>query len=58
MIKKKKAPGYLKIGCGECRWQRVARYTLGNEMRKGRYREVKRKEDVGYVTRKRKHGNV
>lgn len=30
---------YLKKGWGESRWQRVARYRLGNEMGKGRYWE-------------------
>lgn len=58
MIKKKEVPGYLKIRCGECGWQRVANYMLGNEIREGRYRKVKRKKDVGYVNRERKHGNV
>lgn len=30
-------PGYLKKGWGDSRWQRVARFRLGNGMRGGRY---------------------
>ncbi|EZA52130.1 hypothetical protein X777_09155, partial [Ooceraea biroi] len=38
-------PGYLKKGWGEKRWQRVARFRLGNGMRGGRYwKEEKRRE--------------
>ena len=36
-------PGYLKKGWGESRWQRVARFRLGNEMREGRYWEAEKK---------------
>jgi len=32
-------PGYLKKGWGESRWQRVAKYRLGNGMRGSRYWE-------------------
>lgn len=32
-------PGYLKKGWREGRWQRMARFRLGNEMREGRYWE-------------------
>ena len=38
-------PGYLKKGWGESRWQRVARFRLGNEMRGGRYWEKEEKRE-------------
>ncbi|XP_076656124.1 uncharacterized protein LOC143360857 [Halictus rubicundus] len=36
-VKGEGIPGYLKKGWGESRWQRVARYRLGNDMRGGKY---------------------
>jgi len=32
-------PEYLKIGWGEGRWSRIARWRMGNEIREGRYWE-------------------
>ncbi|EZA51982.1 hypothetical protein X777_09441 [Ooceraea biroi] len=44
-VKGEGIPGYLKKGWGEKRWQRVARFRLGNGMRGGRYwEEEKRRE--------------
>ncbi|KZC05506.1 hypothetical protein WN55_06989 [Dufourea novaeangliae] len=37
MVKGRGIPGYLMKGWGEGRWQRVARFRLGNEMRENRY---------------------
>lgn len=44
----KKAKGerllkYLRKGCGECRWKLMARYRLGNEVKRKRYWERKEK---------------
>lgn len=38
-VKGEGVPGYLKKGWGESRWQRVARFRLGNGIRAGRYWE-------------------
>lgn len=32
-------PGYLKKGCGESKWQRIAKFWLGNEIKEGKYWE-------------------
>jgi len=32
-VKKEGVPGYLKKGWGESRWQRVAKFRLGSEVR-------------------------
>lgn len=42
-VKGEGIPGYLKRGWGESRWQSVARFRLGNEMRGERYWEDERK---------------
>lgn len=39
MIKEEGVPEYLRNGWGESRWNRVARFRLGNEVREGRYWE-------------------
>lgn len=36
-IKEEGVPQYLKNGWRKSRWQRVARYRLGNEMRENKY---------------------
>jgi len=38
-VKGKGVPGYLKKGWGEERWQRIARYRLGNGMKGSKYWE-------------------
>jgi len=42
-IKGEGVPGYLKKGWREKRWQRVAKFRLGDEMRGGRYWEKEEK---------------
>lgn len=42
-VKGKGIPKYLKKDWGKGRWQRVARFKLGNEMRKGIYWEEEEK---------------
>jgi len=42
-IKGEGIPGYLKKGWGERRWQRVAKFRLGDEMRGERYWEEEEK---------------
>lgn len=37
-------PGYLKNRWRESRWQRIARYRLGNGMRGGKYWEKEEKK--------------
>lgn len=37
-------PGYLKNGWRESRWQRIARYRLGNGMRGEKYWEKEEKK--------------
>lgn len=44
-VKGEGVPGYLKKGWGESRWQRQARFRLGNEMRIG----TRRMHRGGYV---------
>ena len=42
-IKEEGIPEYLRKGWTESRWNRVARFRLGNEMREGRYWEGEEK---------------
>lgn len=50
--------GLLKQGLEESRWQRVARYRLGSELRGGRYWEGEEKRVCSCVKVRRKHGNT
>ena len=43
VVKGKGVPGYLRKGWGESRWQRVAKFRLGNGMRGGKYWEDEKK---------------
>lgn len=43
VIKEEGVPEYLRKGWGESRWNRVARFRLGNEVREGRYWEEEEK---------------
>lgn len=38
-IRSEEVPEYLRKGWGKSRWQRVARFSLGNEVKEGRYWE-------------------
>ncbi|EZA48933.1 hypothetical protein X777_12963, partial [Ooceraea biroi] len=51
-------PGYLKKGWEEKRWQRVARFRLGNGMREGDIGRRRGRESVGYVEGVRRRGNM
>jgi len=42
-VKGKGIPEYLKKDWGESRWQRVARFRLGNEVKEGKYWEEEEK---------------
>jgi len=49
-VKGKGVPEYLKRGWKEERWQRVARFRLGDGMREGRYWEgEEERESAGYA---------
>ncbi|KYN28171.1 hypothetical protein ALC57_02417 [Trachymyrmex cornetzi] len=52
LIKKEGVPKYLKKGWKESRWQRVARFKLGNGMKRGRY--WKTEERIKYKIRRRR----
>lgn len=39
-------PNYLKKGWKEKRWQRIARFTLGDEMKRGKYWGEGRRKEV------------
>lgn len=48
-------PGYLKKGWGESRWQRIARFRLGNDIRGERYWEEEEKRKCRMCWR---HGSI
>lgn len=60
-IKGKEIPGYLKKGWGEARWQRVARFRLGYEIKERWYwkKEEERKNRMcGYKREKERCGSM
>jgi len=51
-------PEYLRKNWGESRWQRVAKYMLGNGMRGGDTEWRRRGEDAEYAKERRRHGST
>lgn len=57
-IKGEGVPSYLKKSWGKARWQMVARYELGNEIKKDGIARRRRRESIGCVDMRERHESM
>lgn len=57
--KEEKEPGYMKTGWKRSRWQKVARYRLGNKIRgRENTEKMRRGKSAGCIRGEQKHRNM